>query len=233
MKNEITQIQEKLFSLRDAAYADFQQKLIPTVSKEAVIGVRIPVLRKYAKSLQNTQAAELFLQALPHTYYDENNLHAALLDGIKNFDTALSAVNNFLPYIDNWATCDLFCPKALKSKPTRLWEEIQVWLASDAPYTVRYALVRLTGMYLDTPLFFPDVLKSAAAVQSDDYYVLMAQAWFFSMALVKQYQTALPYITEKKLPTWVHNKAIQKATESYRTPQDVKEYLKTLRCKQP
>ncbi len=223
------EIQAALFEMRDADYAAFQQKLMPTVDPQRVIGMRTPMLRAYAKRLSGSEAAEGFLSSLPHTYYDENNLHGALLDGIRDYEEALCRVEEFLPYIDNWATCDMFCPKVLRSNPDRLWERILAWLASDHVYTVRYALVRLTSWYLDDALFRPAVLEAAADVTHEDYYVRMAQAWLFSIALVKQYDTALPYLTEHRLSPWVHNKAIQKAIESYRVPTDRKILLKTIR----
>lgn len=230
MNNGAKQIQAGLFALQDPRYRAFQQKLIPTVDPDRVIGVRTPALRKYARLIAGSDAASEFLASLPHEYYDENNLHAALLEHIGDFDTALAAVEAFLPHIDNWATCDGFCPKVLRKEPARLWEHIERWLASNRVYTVRYALVRLTAWYLDEPLFSNHrVLQAAAGVEHADYYVRMAQAWLFSVALVKQYGTVLPYLTEWRLSPWVHNKAIQKAVESYRVPDATKAYLKTLR----
>lgn len=222
-------IRDALFAMRDENYACFQQKLIPTVPLERMIGVRTPQLRAYAKKIAGSEDAQGFLSVLPHEYYDENNLHAALLEFIRDFDEALAAVEEFLPYIDNWATCDAFCPKVLRRKPDLLLEHIRVWLASSEVYTVRYGLVRLMSWYLNDPLFSTDLLDMAARVTPDDYYVRMAQAWLFSMALVKQYNATLPYLTGNRLPTWIHNKAIQKAVESYRIPPETKAYLKTLK----
>lgn len=224
-------IRDALFSMRDEKYAAFQGKLIPDMPPERVIGVRTPALRTYAKTLFGSEDARAFLSSLPHEYYDENNLHGALLDHIRDFDDALAAVETFLPFIDNWATCDMFCPKSLLTHPDRLWERILVWLASEHVYTVRYGLVRLLTWYLDAPRFSSQVLDEAASVQSTDYYVQMAQAWLFSIALVKQYDHALPYLTDQRLSPWVHNKAIQKAVESYRVDTAVKSYLKTLKRK--
>lgn len=229
MSSYKNQIQADLFALGDQSYAAFQGKLMPTVPTERLIGVRTPALRAYARRLAGSEAAKAFLLSLPHDYYDENNLHGALLDRIKDFDQALAGVEIFLPYIDNWATCDMFCPKVLRKEPERLWERILVWLASDKVYTIRYGLVRLTSWYLDAPLFSPEVLDDAALVKHDDYYVRMAQAWLFSIALVKQYDAALPYLIQEKLTPWVHNKAIQKAVESYRVPAETKKHLKTLK----
>lgn len=232
MQAESIDIQRDLRALCDEGYADFQSKLMPTLPRERVLGVRMPALRAYAKCIQGSNAAAKFLLSAPHEYYDENNLHAALLDAIKDPTEALAAVEDFLPYIDNWATCDMMAPKALLLAPQRLWERILLWLTSDHTYTVRYGLVRLTAWYLDAPLFRNEVLEVAAHVSHDDYYVRMAQAWLFSFALIKQYDTALPYLTSRVLPLWVHNKAIQKAEESLRVPSDIKTYLKTLKLHQ-
>ncbi len=222
-------IRATLLALADPAYARFQQKLMPTVPPELVLGVRMPDIRRYARKLRNTEEARVFLSGLPHLYYDENCLHGALIDLISDFDTALSEVERFLPHIDNWAVCDLFCPKVLYREPTRFWTSLVSWLESDSVYTVRYALVRLTARYLEDPLFTPEVLSLAAAVVNQDYYVRMAQAWLFSMALVKQYVHTLPYLHQNKLSPWVHNKAIQKAIESRQLDSDIKIYLKTLK----
>ncbi len=222
-------IRALLCELADPAYAAFQRKLLPTLPPERVIGVRTLDIRRLARRLSKTDAAQSFLASLPHTTYDENNLHAALLERIPDFETAMREVERFLPYIDNWATCDGFCPPCLYREPQRLWEHILQWLRSDEIYTVRYGLVRLTARYLSPTLFTPDVLQASAAVTSEDYYIRMAQAWLFSMALVKQYDTALPYLTEHRLSPWVHNKAIQKAIESYQCKAEIKAYLKTLK----
>ena len=222
-------ITETLLSMRDGEYARFQQNLMPTVPPERVIGVRTPQLRAYAKEIAGTPEANKFLATLPHTYYDENNLHGALLEYITDFDEALAAVEVFLPYIDNWATCDMFCPKVLLTQPERLLERIHVWLTSPHAYTVRFGLVRLSAWYLDAPRFSASILSTAASVSHEDYYVGMAQAWLFCTALTKQYRSALPYLTDHRLPAWLHNKAIQKAQESDRISPEAKAYLKQLK----
>ena len=229
MNTDIQSIQNHLWANADEAYRTFQAGLLPTLPRDRVIGVRIPLIRAYAKQLVGTAQADAFLASLPHEYFDENNLHAALIEHIKDFDAALEAVEQFLPYIDNWATCDGFCPKCLRKDPQRLLSAIKRWLTSNRPYTVRFALVRLTAWYLEDDTFTPELLNLVAAVESDEYYVNMAVAWFFSIALVKQYDNTQPYITEHQLPLWVHNKAIQKAVESYRSTPTVKSYLKTLK----
>ena len=220
-----------LLSMQDLDYKQFQQKLMPTISPEKVLGVRIPLLRNYAKRIAKEERTQIFLKSLPHCYYDEDNLHGALLEEIKDFETALAEVERFLPYLDNWATCDLFCPKVLKKEPERFLQSLQKWLQSKHPYTVRYALVRLTAWYLDEPLFGESILSLATVPKSEEYYVQMAQAWFFSMALAKHYEATLPYLLEQKLPVWVHNKAIQKAIESYQLSSEKKQFLKTLKRK--
>lgn len=222
-------VKARLLADQDPAYREFQARLIPTVPRERVIGVRIPQIRALAKELRGTSEASVFLAALPHESYDEDNLHAALLESIRDFDTALAEVERFLPYLDNWATCDGFCPKVLRRDLPRLWERIGVWLTSSHVYTVRFALVRMTAWYLDDGVFSTDLLDAALSVKSNDYYVRMAQAWLFSVALVKQYDATLPYLSEHRLAVWIHNKAISKAIDSYRIPPERKQSLKGLR----
>ena len=224
-------IREHLLELSDESYKRFQAKLMPTVSLDRIIGVRTPQIRRYAKKIFESAKANAFLSTLPHAYYDENNLHGALLDLIPDFNTAIDAVEAFLPHVDNWATCDMFCPKILRTEPQRLLVSIQKWLLSDHVYTVRYGLVRLTFWYLDSPVFSPEILALAAAVDMEDYYVQMAVAWFFSMALVKQWEAALPYLTDQRLDLWIHNKAIQKAIESEQITPSQKEFLRSLKRK--
>ena len=231
MSEQTESIQKRLFSLRDEEYRRFQLKLLPTVEPEKVIGVRTPEIRRYAKELFGSDAAKFFLSALPHSYYDENNLHGALLDLVPDFEEALTAVEDFLPHVDNWATCDMFCPKVLKKQPERLLCAIRKWLKSDRIYTVRYGLVRLTFWYLEEPVFSSEILELAAAVNHEDYYVQMAVAWLFSMALVKQWEASLPYLQEGLLSPWIHNKAIEKAIESYQLTPEQKEFLKALKRK--
>ena len=231
MTSTADEIRKALFLMADPAYKKFQAALMPTVDEETIIGVRTPALRAYAKQLATTDKAQAFLSSLPHRYYEENNLHAALLEHCRDFDLALAEVNAFLPYLDNWATCDGFCPKILRKHPDRLLDEIKTWLCDQHPYTVRYGLVRLTMWFLDDPLFSQDLLRLAAEVEHPDYYVQMAQAWLFSFALIKQYRATLPFLLDNRLPTFIHNKAIQKAVESYRVAPETKCYLKTLKRK--
>lgn len=224
-------IREHLPELSDESYKRFQAKLMPTVSPDRIIGVRTPQIRRYAKKIFESAEAKAFLSDLPHAYYDENNLHGALLGLIPDFDAAINAVEAFLPHVDNWATCDMFCPKILRTEPQRLLVSIQKWLLSDHVYTVRYGLVRLTFWYLDAPVFSPEILALAAAVEKEEYYVQMAVAWFFSMALVKQWDATLPYLTDQRLDLWIHNKAIQKAIESEQITPSQKEFLRSLKRK--
>ena len=221
-------ILKKLYALQDKKYRDFQGKLIPTVNPKTIIGVRTPDLRTLAKELAKQEDIGTFLDTLPHTYFDENQLHAFILSELKDYDQCIERVKEFLPYIDNWATCDQLSPKAFKKHKTELLKEIKNWLKSDKTYTVRFAVGMLMQHYLndDFNSTFP---KLVAAIKSDEYYINMMRAWYFATALAKQYDAIIPYIEQKKLDPWTHNKAIQKAVESYRITAGQKEYLKTFR----
>ncbi|MEA4920885.1 MAG: DNA alkylation repair protein [Clostridiaceae bacterium] len=223
-------IQRRLFELQDLKYKEFQCKLMPTVNPETVIGVRTPDLRKLAKDYSKAPEAMEFLKILPHRYYEENNLHGFLIETIKDYDTAITAVDAFLPYIDNWATCDLMSLKVFKQHLTELYEKILVWLKSDKTYTVRFGIGMLMSFYLDEH-FKPEMLELVAGVRSEEYYINMMIAWYFATALAKQYAATLPYIQEQHLDKWTHNKAIQKAIESYRISDEAKAYLRTLKVK--
>ena len=223
----MTDIQAALFALQDPAYRDFHAKLIPNIAKSRVIGVRTPVLRKFAKSLPAEQALP-FLQVLPHDYYEENNLHAFLLEPIRNFDEALTRTEVFLPCIDNWATCDCFSPKIFSKCPEKLLPHIARWLTAEKPYTVRYGIGMLMRYFLDER-FAPDYPAWAAGCASEEYYVDMMIAWYFATALAKQEAAILPWFTARRLPAWIHKKAIQKSVESYRIRPELKALLRTLR----
>ena len=223
-------ILEKLFALQDKNYRAFQSKLMPTVPPETVIGVRTPLLRKLAKELSGTPQAESFLRCLPHTYYEENNLHAFLVEKIRDYPTALAETERFLPYIDNWATCDCFCPKVFAKHKAELIPSIRRWLDSDKVYTVRYAMGMLMRYYLDEE-FQPEYLAWVADVHSEEYYLNMMRAWYFATDLAKQPDTALPWLTERQLDVWTHNKTIQKAVESFRIPPEMKQQLRMLRIR--
>lgn len=221
-------ISEKLFALKDQKYQSFQSKLMPTISPETIIGVRTPLLRKLAKEFYGTPQAEKFLRTPPHEYYEENNLHAFLIEQIRDYDRALAETERFLPYIDNWATCDCFCPKVFAKHKEALIVPIRRWLDSDRLYTVRYAIGMLMRHYLDEA-FRPEFLAWVAGVQSEEYYINMMRAWYFATALAKQPDSALPWLTERRLDVWTHNKTIQKAVESYRISAERKQQLRGMR----
>lgn len=223
-------IQARLFALQDEDYRAFHSKLMPTVPAETVIGVRVPQLRRLARELAGTPEAEAFLHSLPHEYYEENNLHGFLLEVVHDYDTALAQVEAFLPYINNWATCDGFCPKIFARHKPELLGHVRQWMASGEVYTVRYGIGMLQRYYLDEA-FRPEYLAWVAQVQSTEYYVNMMRAWFFATALAKQPVAVMPWLEAQKLDVWTHNKAIQKAIESYRIPSQTKAYLRTLRVR--
>jgi len=222
------EIREELFRLQDTEYRDFQGALIPTVARSAFIGVRTPSLRTLAKQYVKKAEISVFLSDLPHRYFDENQLHAFIISEITDFPSALREVDRFLPYVDNWATCDQMSPKVFKKHTELLLPAIERWLASDHVYTVRFAVGMLMTHFLDED-FDPVYLEKGAAIRSDEYYVKMMVAWYFATALAKQYAAALPYIEGKRLAPWTHNKAIQKAMESYRVLSERKEYLRSLK----
>jgi len=226
----MTDLQKELFSFQDLSYRDFHAKLIPTVEKEKIIGIRTPVLRSFAKEFGKRDEARVFMDILPHSYYEEDNLHGMLIQKIKDFDECIRELDRFLPFIDNWATCDMMSLKVLKSEPERLMRKIKEWLSAEHTYTVRFGIKCIMDFYLEEN-FSEDILKLVANVKHEDYYVKMMCSWFFATALAKQYESALPYLTEKRLSPWVHNKTIQKAVESYRISDETKIYLKTLKVK--
>ena len=224
----VREIREALLTHADEGYKDFQCPLMPTVDPATVIGVRTPILRRMAKDLRGTAGREALMNDLPHTCFEENQLHAFLIESIHEFDEAVAATDTFLPYVDNWATCDQMAPKVLRTRKALLLDKIKVWLTSDHPYTVRYGMGMLMRHYLDES-FDPAYLRLVSSVQSEHYYVRMMVAWYFATALAKQYETTIPYLAEGRLELWVHNKAIQKARESYRISPAQKAYLKTLK----
>ena len=221
-------IVEKLQELADSGYRDFQAKLMPTVAKDTIIGVRTPAMRALAKELKGTELAASFLQELPHQYFDENQLHAFLINELKDYKQCLEELELFLPYVDNWATCDQLSPKVLKKQPDSTLAAIKKWLGNDHDYTVRFGMEMLMSFYLDD-LFKPEFLAWVAADKNEAYYVKMMVAWFFATALAKQYEATVPYFEQRLLPEWSHKKAIQKACESYRVTKEHKEYLRTLK----
>ncbi|QAT50792.1 DNA alkylation repair protein [Caproiciproducens sp. NJN-50] len=225
-----TGVQSRLFALQDLKYKNFQCKLMPTVAPERVIGVRTPELRKLAKELFKEPETAEFLKMLPHQYYDENNLHGFLVEQIGDYSAAVAAIDDFLPYVDNWATCDLMNPRVFKKHRRELLREIRRWMASDRTYTIRFGIGMLMTHFLDEN-FAPEHPAWAASIRSEEYYVNMMIAWYFATALAKQWDAAIPYIRQNRLEKWVHNKAIQKAVESYRITDEQKACLRTLRVK--
>ena len=224
------EIRKKLFALQDEKYRDFQARLIPGKTADVMIGVRTPELRKLAKELAKREDIDEFLDDLPHKYFDEDQLHAFILSGMKDYKACMDRVSSFLPYVDNWATCDQMSPKVFRKHREALAAQADRWMDSPEPYTVRFGIGMLMEHFLDEDfdLRYPE---RVAELRSEEYYVNMMIAWYFATALAKQYDSILPYIENKRLDTWTHNKAIQKAIESYRIKPEQKEYLRTLKVK--
>lgn len=222
------EIREEIFRLQDAKYREFHSRLIPNVKYDAIIGVRTPQLRNYAKQIAKREDIGEFLRDLPHSYYDENQLHAFLISEIQDFSECTQEVCRFLPYIDNWATCDQLSPKVFRKHHPELLVWIREWIASDHTYTVRFAIGMLMAHFLDEDfeLRYPEMV---AEVCSEEYYVNMMRAWYFATALAKQYEAALPFMEERRLDVWTHNKSIQKAIESRRITPEQKAYLRGLK----
>lgn len=221
---------QRLSELSDPTYRDFHAGLIPNISPETILGVRVPALRRLARELRGSAEAQEFMAALPHEYYDENCLHGLLINDIKDFGATVSALDAFLPYVYNWAVCDLISPRSFKSRPPELAAHVRRWLDSSHSYTVRFGIGVLMSFYLDEG-FEPAQLEAVAERCCEEYYVNMMVAWYFATALAKQPEAALPYIENRRLTRWTHNKAIQKSIESRRIPDETKTYLKTLRWK--
>lgn len=226
----VAQTQIQLFSLQDQGFRDFQCKLIPTLPRNLIIGIRAPVMRKFAKEFGSSDLAPLFLEALPHRYFEENCLHLLLIGQMKDFDSCLEALEKFLPYIDNWATCDLPCPGCLSKHKEELLPHVYNWLLSEKPFVARYGIGVLMRLFLDED-FDPQFLQRVSVIRSQEYYLNMMIAWYFATALAKQWEATLPYLTSRTLDPWTHNKTIQKALESYRLDAQQKELLRTLRIK--
>lgn len=228
--DNLTEIQKSLFSLGDSDYKAFHAKLIPTVDEEKIIGVRTPALRKYAKELFASADISEFLGTLPHKFYEEDNLHAFLLEQINDYDTVVAHIDRFLPYIDNWATCDMMSPRCFAPNTDKLYKDAFRWIDMGQTYAVRFGVCMLMKHYLDDnfDVAYPEKI---ADIKNEEYYVKMVVAWYFATALTKRYDEALTYIEKHRLDTWTHNKAIQKACESYQVSKEHKEYLKTLKIK--
>lgn len=229
-KEVIQKVQQDLFTMQDLKYRDFHAKLMPTVDKDSVIGVRVPMLRAYAKKFGKTEEAKHFLEILPHQYYEENNLHGLLIDQMKDYELCIEELIRFLPYINNWATCDILSVKAVKGHLDSYIKNIYQWLESDYTYTIRFGINMLMRYYLEEE-FKIEYPEKVAAIRSEEYYVNMVRAWYFATALAKKYDQVLPFLEEQKMDVWTHNKTIQKAIESYRITLEQKEYLRTLKIK--
>lgn len=223
-------IEKMLFTWQDKEYRLFQAKLMPGIDVERIIGVRTPILRKYAKELFKTEGTEIFLDSLPHKYYDENNLHGFIISEIKDYETAVRRVDELLPFVDNWATCDLLSPKAFKKNHDKLIIDTERWMASDMVYTKRFGIEMAMSHFLDDDFdsSFPEKISK---IRSEEYYINMMIAWYFATALAKQWDAVIPYINNKSLDVWTHNKTIQKAIESYRITDEQKKYLRSLKIK--
>ena len=226
------EIREELFRLQDRAYGAFQRKLIPTVDPDTLIGVRTPDLRRYARQLAKREEITAFLEDLPHRYFHENQLHAFILSESKDYTWCAAEVSRFLPYVDNWATCDQLSPRVFRKHRPELLEKIREWISAEETYTVRFAIGMLMEHFLVED-FDPAYPELVANLRSEEYYVNMMIAWYFATALAKQYEAIIPYIEKCRLSLWTHNKAIQKSVESNRIPAERKEYLKSLRGKKP
>lgn len=223
-------IKNDLFALQDKKYKEFQSKLIPNISPDTIIGVRTPALRKYAKESLGILDAELFMEDLPHEYFEEYAIHGFLVERLKDFDEVIMRLESLLPHIDNWANCDQLTPKVFKKNTKKLLPHIMRWIESDFVYMKRFGIRMLMCFYLDEK-FDTKYLDIVAEIRSDEYYIKMMVAWYFATALAKQFDATLPYITENKLDVWTHNKAIQKSIESYRITAEKKEVLRNLKIK--
>ena len=221
-------ITNKLFELQDKEYGEFQAKLTPGIEKSQIIGVRVPVVRKLAKEYIKDEESQDFLNTLPHQYYDENMLHGLLISEIKDYEKCIELVDKFLPFVDNWAVCDIMSPKIFKKNRDKLIIKIKEWIKSEHTYTCRFGIEMIMSHYLDED-FKEEYLEMVSKIHSEEYYVQMVIAWLFATALAKQWDATIPYIENQKLDKWIHNKTIQKARESYRITDEQKEYLKGLK----
>ena len=226
----IEEIQKELFARQDEGYRDMQIRIIPNVAPERVIGVRTPELRKLAKELAKREDIGVFLDALPHEHFDEDQLHAFILSEMKDYEQCISEVERFLPYVNNWATCDQMSPKIFRKHKADLLKHIRKWIKSKETYTIRFGVGMLMEHFLDAD-YDPKYPEWISKLRSEEYYVNMMIAWYFATALAKQYETVLLYIEEHRLAPWTNNKTIQKAVESYRITPEQKEYLRTLKVK--
>ena len=223
-------IRRELYALQDIEYKKLQERIINTVPEDSVIGVRTPELRRLAKEFSKRDDIGEFLSDLPHEFFDEDQLHAFIISGMKDYDRCMEELERFLPYVNNWATCDQMSPKVFKKHKKDLLEQVKEWIGSDRTYVIRFGIVMLMEHFLDED-FDVKYPKAVAKIRSDEYYVNMVIAWYFATALAKQYDAAIPFIEKRSLDTWTHNKTIQKAVESFRITPEQKEYLKSLKIK--
>ena len=226
----LNDLEQLLFQYQDVAYADFTAKLIPSVPREKMIGIRSPEYKKIIRQIHDDPVIPVFLSALPHNWHEENCLHAALINQIRDYDTCVSALEQFMPYIDNWAVNDAVNPACFRKHRAELIPRVQEWIASPVAYTRRCGMRVLMANYLDAD-FQPEYLDLPADLRSDEYYVNIMTAWLFAEALVRQWDTAVRYLETCRLDPWTHNMAIRKACESYRIPDERKAYLKTLKIR--
>ena len=224
------EIRKELKKLQDKGYREMQVTIIPTLEADSIIGVRTPALRQLAKEFAKREDISEFLSDLPHKFFEENQLHAFILSGMKDAESCIRLVDEFLPYVDNWATCDQMSPKVFKKHKQLLLEYMDKWIRSEHTYVKRFAIGMLMEHFLDED-FKTSYLTKVSKIRSEEYYVNMMIAWYFATALAKQYEDTLPFIEKQKLDKWTHNKSIQKAVESYRITPEQKEYLKTLKRK--
>lgn len=222
------ELQNALFVLRDEDYKAFHAKLVPNIKPDKIIGVRTPVLRRFAKDFAKAPEAKDFLSDLPHKYYEEDNLHAFLLEQVRDYDALIASLDIFLPYVDNWATCDMLNPKIFRKNTDALVKDAMRYISSSQTYTVRFGIGIFMRYFLDEK-YSPEIPEAVARIHSDEYYINMMRAWFFATALSKKYEKILPYITEGRLDLWTHNKTIRKAIESSRISKEQKDYLRTLK----
>lgn len=223
------QIVQRLFEMQDSKYRDFHARLIPGTEKEKVIGVRAPQLKSLAKEMIKDGTWQEFVSELPHNYQEENVLHGYIIGHRKtDIEMVLKELDTFLPYVENWAVCDIISPKIFAKYPERVYEKVKEWIVSEHTYMVRFGVVTLLQFFLDEH-FRPEMLELAAGIRREEYYINMAIAWYFSIALVKQYETTIQLIESRSLAPWIQNKSIQKAVESYRVSEERKAYLRTLK----
>ncbi len=230
MSEILKQIEEYLFTLQDKNYREFQSKLLPNIAKSEIIGVRTNLLRQLAKQFFKQESINIFLHNLPHKYFDENQLHILIVSEIKDFDVCIRETERFLPFINNWATCDMFAPKCFKKNKEKLLPFIYKWIDSQREYSVRFAIGLLMKYFLAED-FKEEYLLKVVSIKREEYYVKMMQAWYIATALAKNYQQSIGILQSPVLDKWTHNRSIQKAIESFRISNEQKEYLKSLKRK--